>query len=88
VSMLHFILMGFLGGLTYILVWAKKWGDLKKFTVFRRLLLGAIIGYVYSFLYSDWDFPNAVMSFVCGYMGTDFVEALVKRLKPKFMEDK
>lgn len=80
---LHFIVMGLLGGLAYVLVWAKGWDDLKSFHAVRRLILGAVIGYVYNFLYSDWSFPNMVMSFVAGYMGTDFIEAIVKKFKPE-----
>lgn len=80
---MHFSFMGLLGGITYILVWAKTWNDVKQFTSVKRMILGGIIGFVYFFLYSQRDFPNTIMSWVAGYMGTDFIEALIDRLMPK-----
>jgi len=78
--LVRFAFMGFLGGLAYGLVRAERWRDLRRFVFYKRLLLGAIIGVLYNFLYSDWDFPNMVMSFVSGYAGVDFIEGLIGRL--------
>lgn len=80
---LNFVFMGFLGGLAYVLINSKKWKDLKEFKSFRRYLLGAITGFLYYNLYSSWNWPNIIMSFVTGYMGTTFIESLIERLKPK-----
>lgn len=82
-SILWFVMMGLLGGLAHALVEAKKWSDLKKFRFWKRIALGAVIGLVYNFLYSDWDFPNSVMSFVSGYAGASFIESLTTRLRQK-----
>jgi len=82
-SILWFIAMGLLGGLAHALVEAKKWSDLKKFKFWKRLTLGAVVGVVYYFCYSDWDFPNSVMSFVSGYAGASFIENLTARLRQR-----
>ncbi|MBU0847705.1 hypothetical protein KKH23_11005 [Patescibacteria group bacterium] len=75
-----FVLLGLLGGFTYILVEvAKKWEDLLTFSAFRRYALGAIVGYLYHIGYSTWTLPNSLMCWVSGYMGTHFIEALVRR---------
>lgn len=75
-----FVLLGLLGGFSYILVEiAKKWEDLFTFSAFRRYTLGAIVGYLYHISYSTWTLPNSIMCWVSGYMGTHFIEALVRR---------
>jgi len=81
-ELLYFVFTGFLGGLAYVLLKSQKWEDLKKFMMVRRVIIGAIAGFIYFFLWSDYDFPNTIMSFVSGYFGCDFIESLVKRFKP------
>jgi len=78
-----FTVLGLLGGLAYCFIWAEKWADLRSFKYSRRIVLGAIIGLLYSFLHSDYGYPDFVMSFVAGYMGTDFIMGLIDRLKKK-----
>ena len=78
---LRFILMALLGGLAYVLINAEKWEDLKSFNTVRHILISLIVGVVYYYLYSDWDFPNIVMSFVSGYMGPSFIQGLIKKLR-------
>jgi len=79
-EVLVFVFLGLLGGFTYILVEvAKKWEDLLTFSAFRRYALGAIVGYIYHIGYSTWTLPNSLMCWVSGYMGTHFIEALVRR---------
>jgi len=79
----HFTFMGLLGGVAYVLIHAKRWRDLTKFQAARRYLLGAITGFLYWNLHSTWNWPNIVMAFVTGYMGTTFIETLIERFKPK-----
>jgi len=80
---MSFILLGILGACAYIIMWAKGFEDLKTYASFRHVVVGVIIGYVYSILHSDYGFPDFVMCFVAGYMGPDFIEALVEKMKPK-----
>jgi len=79
----HFIAMGIIGAVLYVLIWSRSWQDLKQYEVVRHLAVGAIVGYVYGILHSDYNFPNAIMSIVAGYFGPDFIQALMERLKPK-----
>jgi hypothetical protein len=79
-----FIFSGFLGGLLYILCWSKTAKELKDYKNIKRLGIGAIIGYIYFFLHSDYNFPNSIMSLIAGYMGVDFIESLVERFAPFF----
>jgi uncharacterized membrane protein YeaQ/YmgE (transglycosylase-associated protein family) len=81
---LLFIVSGLLGGLASALIWAKSWQDLKAFDFFRAVVLGAIGGYVYFLLHSEWYLPNSVVAFVWGYAFKDFIEALVERVKLLF----
>lgn len=82
-EMLQFIFMGLCGGFTFVLMKAEGWTDLKQFKMVRRILIGAVVGFLYFFLYSEHNFPNMVMSFVSGYMGTDFIESLIKKARKK-----
>jgi hypothetical protein len=81
-SPIAFAFMGFLGALLYILIWSKKAEDLKAYDNIRHLVIGLIVGYIYSILHSDYNFPNGIMALVAGYMGPDFVQALIEKLKP------
>jgi len=81
--MVIFTVLGLLGGCAWVLNWAKGWEELKSFEATRRIILGGIIGFLYNFLHSDYSFPNSVMAFVAGYMGTDFIAGLLERFKKK-----
>jgi len=80
---LHFVFSGFLGGLASALVKSKNFMEFKSFKMVRIFILGAIVGYLYYHLYSEYNFPNAVMSFCAGYSCIDFIESITMRLKPK-----
>jgi len=78
---LHFVFMGVLGSLLYVLVHAKEPKDLYGFDSLRRIAIGAIVGYLYMFLHSDYGFPDLVMTAVAGYAGSDFIMVLFEKLK-------
>jgi len=77
----EFVVLGFLGGCANVLLWAQSYADLKAFKSARQIAIGAIVGFVYSFLHTNYGFPDFVMSFVAGYMGTDFLQGLIERFK-------
>lgn len=77
---LYFMFMGFLGGASRGLIWSEKWSDIKKFKFCKYLLLGGISGFLYFFLYNNYNFPNFIMSFVSGYTGSDFIVGVSKRV--------
>jgi len=76
-----FTFLGFLGGLTHALILSRSWKEFKEFRRFKLLIIGAIVGFIYFFLHSEWTFPNMVMSFVSGYAGPSFIESLITRVK-------
>jgi uncharacterized membrane protein YeaQ/YmgE (transglycosylase-associated protein family) len=79
--------MGTLGSILYIFMWAKTSCDVKSFEAIRHIIVGTIIGFVYYYLHTDYNFPNGIMTLVAGYMGPDFVEALIEHFNSKFNEN-
>ena len=79
-EILLFVFLSLLGGIAYVLIDAEKWEDLKTFKTARHILISLIVGIIYYNLYSEWDFPNMVMTFVSGYMGPTFIQGLLKKL--------
>ena len=82
-TILFFIVLGLIGGIIHIMVDAEKWEDLKKFSAFKGSVIGAFCGLLYFFLYSDHDFPNAIMTIAAGYIGTDFIKGIIERIRKK-----
>jgi uncharacterized membrane protein YeaQ/YmgE (transglycosylase-associated protein family) len=82
-QVLHFVFQGALGAFLATLFWAEKWSDLKSFKSLRHILVGAIAGYIYSILYSEYNFPNLIVAVVVGWMGKDALEAIFERFMPK-----
>jgi len=80
-EILFFMLLGALGGLTYIFMSVDSWDDFKEFSSQKRIILGGIVGFIYFYLYSDWGYPNAIMTWVSGYMGPTFVDQFVEKRK-------
>lgn len=78
-----FIVLGFLGGIIHVVMDAESWSDLKKFGAFKASVLGAASGFIYSILYSDYNFPNSIMTIISGYCGTDFIINLIEKYKHK-----
>lgn len=82
-TIVYFTVMGFLGGVAYCLTWAESWEQVKSFKYSKRMILGVIIGFLYNSLHSEYDFPNFVMAFVAGWMGTDFLLGIIEKLFKK-----
>lgn len=83
VTILISILLGLVGGIANVIVWAKSWADLKEFSAFRTIIMGGIVGFVYIFLHSDYGFPNTIMTFIAGYAGTDFIRGIIEKFGKK-----
>ncbi len=79
----YFVFLGAVGAVAYILIKSDEWSDLTTYDAFKRLALGVVSGYIYQLLYSNYDFPNSIMAIVSGYMSVDFIQGLMKKLKPK-----
>jgi hypothetical protein len=76
-----FVVSGLLGGVASALLWAKSWEELKRYEVFRSVVLGAIGGFVYYLMHTEWSLPDGVVAFVFGYAFQDFVEGLVEKVR-------
>jgi len=78
-----FAFMGLLGGLAHSLLISKSWREFRSFKSFKLIVIGVIVGVVYFFCWSEWNFPNLVMAFVSGYAGPSFIESLTLRIRKK-----
>jgi hypothetical protein len=78
--LLLFIVSGLLGGVASALIWAKSWGDLKKYETFRSIVLGTIGGFLYYLMHTEWSLPNGVVAFAFGYAFQDIIEGLIAKI--------
>ena len=78
-----FMFLGLLGGVSYVIINSKGWSDLTTFSSCKRYALGLISGFIYDILYSEYSYPNFIMAFVSGYMGTSFIQGLADRFAEK-----
>jgi len=83
ITLALFAFMGFLGGLAHSFLVCKSWREFRSFKSVRLIVIGVIVGVVYFFCYSEYNFPNGVMAFISGYAGPSFIESLVLRVKGK-----
>lgn len=76
-----FVVSGLLGGVASALLWARSWQDVKKYEFARAVALGAIGGFLYYLMHTEWSLPNGAAAFFFGYAFQDIVEALAERAK-------
>jgi len=82
-QILLFVFHGLLGGILWLFthwVWTRK-------AIAQHTIVSAITGYLYWLLYSEYNFPNSVMSVVAGYFGVDFVKQLVEFFGKKLEQE-
>jgi len=77
---INFIILGALGGLLRVLIHTDSLKEALQYANSKWVIVGAISGLAYYFLYSDYNFPNSFMALVTGYAGADFIPALARRL--------
>ena len=82
-QILWFVFLGLLGGISYVFINSDSIDDLTKYESLKHYVISGIAGFLYNILYSDHSFPNSIMCFVAGYMGTTFINGLVDKFKPK-----
>lgn len=75
-----FVIAGFLGGLASALLWAKGFEELKSYESVRAVILGAIGGYLYYLMFTEWNVPNGVVAFFFGYAFKDIIDALASNV--------
>ena len=82
-EILYFMVMGFIGELLHVITKADSLDDFTKFSSLKRLILGPCSGFIYSLLYSEYNFPNSLMAIASGWLGTDFIISIMKRFNPE-----
>ena len=78
-----FTLHGLLGGFIAALLRAYSWRYLKTWPAVRAYVLGAIAGYIYYWLHTDYGFPDSMMSIIVGYSAESFLRDLVDFLRAR-----
>lgn len=80
-SLTWFTFMGFLGALLYRLAWSKNIREFCSYESIKHLVVGIIVGLIYGHLHREYSFPNSIMALVAGWMGVDFLEMLIDKVK-------
>lgn len=78
-EIIWFVAIGLMGGLSYVIMVSESWDDFKKFSSHKRIMLGAIIGFLYFYLHSDYNWPNAIMTWASAYLGPTFIDQLIEK---------
>jgi len=80
-TIIIFTINGLLGGLTCALLHAKSFNEILTYTSIRAIVLGAIAGYIYYYMFTEWNLPNSVMAFIFGYSFKDMLDSLYEKAK-------
>jgi len=72
---ISFTILGALGGLLRVLLHTSSLKETLQYANSKCVLIGAITGLAYYFLYADYGFPNHFMALVAGYSGADIIDA-------------
>ena len=80
-SAIVFTINGLLGGLTCALLHAKNFNEILTYTSIRAIVLGAIAGYLYLYMFTEWNLPNSAMAFIFGYSFKDMLDSLYEKAK-------
>jgi uncharacterized membrane protein YeaQ/YmgE (transglycosylase-associated protein family) len=80
-QIISFIILGALGGLLHVLIHTSSLKEALQYNSSKWIIIGAISGLAYYFLYSDYHFPNSFMAIVVGYTGADFIIAAAARVR-------
>jgi len=79
-----YVFNGLLGGLASSLLWAKGWSEIKSYESLRGIILGAIGGYVFFWMHTQYSVPNGVVAFAWGYAFKDIISSIIERFaQPK-----
>jgi len=78
-----FTFQGFLGAFVSVLFKSRNPQYMKSWKAVKRYITGAVVGYIFYFLHSEYNFPNAITCFVFGYAGEDIIKNLVEIILEK-----
>lgn len=78
-AIIYFMIMGLIGSVLHVIIKANDIDDFTSFASLKRLTLGIGSGFIYAFLYSEYNFPNSLMAVASGWIGTDFIIGIMKK---------
>jgi flagellar biosynthesis protein FliR len=84
--LINFVILGALGGVLRVLLHTDSLKEALMYGNLKWVLVGAITGLAYYYLYSDYNFPNHLMALIAGYSGANFIEAGSKRFSKVLRE--
>jgi hypothetical protein len=85
-QLIGFIMLGALGGLLRVLLHTESLSEALTYANSKWVLVGAITGLAYFYLYTDYNFPNHLMALIAGYSGADFIDAGSRRFSKVLRE--
>jgi len=74
-----FVFNGLIGAVLRELLEDNK--PINKESLIRVLIIGAISGYIYYYLHTDYSFPDNFMSIIFGYFSYDILPRLFRGFK-------
>jgi len=77
VDALIFAINGMIGAFLYIVFWRIR----EPYEVVRHCIVGAIVGYVFFFVHTEYGVPNLLVTIFLGYSGIDIVEAWFEKIR-------
>ena len=79
VTVLTSTVIASIGGIGHAVAWSKSLKDLKKWEAVKRMILGAVAGFLYGLMRVEYGAPDGVVSFISGWFGVDFIESVIAR---------
>lgn len=79
IEIIIYILNGLLGAILRELLEGNK--QRNRECLIRILVIGAISGYIYYYLHTDYNLPNNIMSIVFGYFSYDLLPRVFRTMK-------
>ncbi len=84
--LINFIVLGALGGALRVLIHTSSLSEALMYDNIKWVLVGAITGLAYHYLYTDHNFPNQFMALIAGYSGADIIVATAERSRKVLRE--
>jgi flagellar biosynthesis protein FliR len=85
-QLISFVVLGALGGLLRVLIHTESLSEALVYANSKWVIIGAISGLAYFYLYLDYSFPNSFMALVVGYSGADFIVTAAERSRKVLRE--
>jgi len=84
IDALIFAIHGMIGAILYIAFWKVK----EPYDIVRHCIVGAIVGYAFFFVHTQYGVPNLLVAIFLGYSGIDVVEAWFERIRERLKKER